>query len=63
MKPIQEFLIELNTCKSINGGNLEVLDSEKKDYGDGDTMSSTKKDVDTTSGDTYWKDYQLLVSL
>lgn len=63
MKPIQEFLIELNTCKSINGGNLEVLDSEKKDYGDGDTMSSTKKDVDTTSGDTYWKDYQLLISL
>lgn len=55
LEKLNDFKIALAASKTLNGGTR--YDSEKKDYGNGDTISSTKKDVDTVSYDTSWDDY------
>jgi hypothetical protein len=57
LEKLDEFKIELKALKTLVGGDDELYTSVKKDHGNGDTMSSTKKDADTVSMDTSWDDY------
>ncbi|SDH18022.1 hypothetical protein SAMN05421827_11866 [Pedobacter terrae] len=59
LEKLEDFRLSLQNCGKIKGGlDSLLIDSEKKDQGDGDTISSEKKDVDTVSQDTYWRDYE-----
>jgi hypothetical protein len=57
LEKLNDFRIGLGASKFLNGGTMLKYDSEKKDHGNGDSISSTKKDVDTVSNDTSWDDY------